>query len=46
MKSETILSVVIPVYNCETKIQRYLESILNQTFKNFEVIIINDGSTD
>lgn len=46
MKSETILSVVIPVYNCETKIQRCLESILNQTFKNFEVIIINDGSTD
>ncbi len=37
---------IIPVYNGEKYIDRCLKSILNQTYKNFEVIIINDGSTD
>lgn len=40
------ISVVIPVYNVEDYLEESLNSILNQTFKDFEVICINDGSTD
>jgi len=39
-------SVVIPLYNKELQISRNLESVLNQSFSDFEVILINDGSTD
>lgn len=39
-------SIIIPAYNAETTIVRCVESILNQTFSDFELIIINDGSTD
>lgn len=39
-------SIVVPVYNSEKYLRNCLESILNQTFINFEVIVINDGSTD
>ena len=39
-------SVLIPLYNKEKYIKKTLDSILNQTFSNFEIIIINDGSTD
>lgn len=39
-------SVIIPVYNSEKTIARLLESILKQSFKDYEVIIINDGSKD
>lgn len=39
-------SIVIPVYNVGKYIDRCLDSILNQTYKNFEAIIVNDGSTD
>lgn len=37
---------IVPVYNGEKYIDRCLKSLLNQTYKNFEIIIINDGSTD
>lgn len=40
------ISIVLPVFNGENTIIRSLESIANQTFTNFEVVIINDGSTD
>lgn len=42
----TKLSIVIPVYNVENYIPQCLESILNQSFKDLEVICVNDGSTD
>ena len=40
------ISVITPVYNAEKWISRCLESIIKQTFKNFEVIIVNDASQD
>ena len=40
------LSIIIPVYNVENYISQCLDSILNQTFKDFEIICVNDGSTD
>ena len=40
------ISVVMSVYNCEKYLVSAIESVLNQTCKNFEFIIINDGSTD
>lgn len=46
MANKFDLSIVIPVYNSENYIQRCLESIVSQTFKNLEIIIVNDGSTD
>lgn len=41
-----MISVIIVVYNAEKSIKRCIDSIINQTYKDFELIIINDGSTD
>ena len=40
------LSIIIPVYNVEEYLDKCIESIFNQSFKNFEIILVNDGSTD
>lgn len=40
------ISIIIPVYNAEKYIQETIESVLNQTYDNFELIAVNDNSTD
>ncbi len=45
-KEKPKISIIIPVYNSGNTIERCVDSILKQTYDNFEVILINDGSTD
>lgn len=40
------ISIIIPVYNSEKYLEKCLKSVINQTYKNLEIIIVNDGSTD
>lgn len=46
MNKDILISVVVPVYNCENYLEECIKSILSQSFKSFELILINDGSTD
>ena len=46
MKEQPQVSIIVPVYNVENYIERCLNSLVNQTFKDIEIITINDGSTD
>lgn len=41
-----IISIIVPVYNIEKYIENCIKSIIDQTYKNLEIILINDGSTD
>lgn len=46
MKTDPLVSVIVPVYNVEKFIGRCLNSIINQKYNNIEIIVVNDGSTD
>ena len=41
-----IISIIVPVYNSENRLKSCIDSILNQTFRDFELILVNDGSKD
>ena len=45
-KKNPLISIIIPVYNVEKYLDRCLESVINQTYRNLEVILIDDGSND
>ena len=44
--SEPLMSVVIPMYNASKFIRKVIEHLVHQTYKNIEIIIVDDGSTD
>lgn len=46
MKITPLISVIIPIYNAESFLEICLESVVNQTYKKLEIILVNDGSTD
>src|SRR5699024_1200447 len=43
---EMLISVIIPIYNKEEYLDECINSVVNQTYKNLEIILVNDGSTD
>ena len=46
MDNSILISIIVPAYNVEQWIERCLESIQNQSYKNLEIIVIDDGSKD
>ena len=46
MQEKKLLSIIVPVYNTEKYLKECIESILDQTYKDFELILVNDGSKD
>lgn len=46
MQNDPLISVILPVYNVERYLDRCMESVMHQTYKNLEILLIDDGSTD
>lgn len=46
MPSQTFFSIIVPVYNVEQYLEKCLNSLVNQTYEHYEIILINDGSKD
>ena len=46
MKTTPLISVIVPIYQVEAYLEECLDSILNQTYRQLEIILIDDGSTD
>lgn len=44
--SNILISIIVPVYNVEKEIDKCIKSLINQTYENVEIILVNDGSTD
>lgn len=44
--SDILLSIIVPIYNAEVYLERLIKSVLSQKIKNYELILINDGSKD
>lgn len=46
MKEESLISIIVPIYNAEHYLSKTINSIINQSYRNIEIILVNDGSTD
>jgi len=46
MATNSLISIIVPVYNCEKLIEKCINSLISQTYKNIEIIIVDDGSSD
>lgn len=46
LNNEKLISIVVPMFNCEKTIDRCIKSVCNQTFENWELLLVDDGSSD
>ena len=46
MKTQELISIIVPIYNTSAYLNRCISSIVQQTYHNLEILLINDGSTD